>query len=210
MITYIDLSHAIIDNMPTHPYDVVAGFPTRLTPIATYQKDGVANHALSATVHMGTHIDAPGHFTANDKKITDFPLSTFIGKAVVIDVQSKYEIGLEDVRNKVEAHDIVLFCTGFDTHFNQPDYFHEHPVLTRECAQYLVEQKVKMVGVDMPSVDKAPYEIHKLLLSNDILIIENLTNVQKLLGYTYIEVIALPLNIDAHGSPARVIAKIEA
>ncbi len=65
-----------------------------------------------------------------------------------------------------------------------------------------------MVGIDFPSVDKAPYAVHSLLLSHDILIIENLTNLEQLQHYKNIELIALPLKIDAHGSPARVIAKV--
>jgi arylformamidase len=40
------------------------------------------------------------------------------------------------------------------------------------------------------------------------LIIENLINLEKLLGKDF-EIIALPLKIDAHGAPARVIAKVK-
>lgn len=201
---YIDLTHIVSDNMPVFPGDT----PVQLKSIVTVEEYGVANHMLTGSLHMGTHIDAPGHFIAGDKKITDFSISTFIGPAVCIDARGKQEIGIDTVINKVSAHDIVLFYTGFDVHYFQKNYFYDYPILSQECAQYLVDMHVKMVGLDCPSVDKAPYVIHKLLLGNEILIIENLTHLEKLLPCRTIELIAFPLNIDAHGAPARVVAKI--
>lgn len=201
---YIDLTHTVIDNLPSHPQDV----PTKLTPTAVYKEHGVANHALYGSVHMGTHIDAPGHFTGIDKKITDYSVDVFIGNGICIDVHGVSKVN-RDVCEKYEIHksDIVLFYTGWDLRLHESDYFTGHPVITESCAQYLADKKVKMVGVDFPSVDQAPWAVHKLLLRNDILIIENLTNLSGLVGKKF-EIIALPLKIDAHGAPARVIARI--
>ena len=64
-----------------------------------------------------------------------------------------------------------------------------------------------MVCMDSPSPDRHPFEIHKLLLENSILIAENLTNIEKLLHVRKFEVIALPLNILADSSPARIVAR---
>jgi len=65
-----------------------------------------------------------------------------------------------------------------------------------------------MVGLDMPSPDKYPFEVHKLLFAKNILIAENLTNVEQLLHVESFEVIALPLYIKADSSIARIIARI--
>lgn len=207
-MNYIDLTHTIVNAMPTHPYDVALGFPTQLKAIATYQEHGVSNHALSGSVHMGTHIDAPSHFTDSDKKITDFTLDTFIGQAVCIDARNQKIIN-KDLLTHVPLHKnlIVLFCTEWDARFYEPNYFSQHPTISLECAHYLVDAGVKMVGVDFPSVDQAPFAVHKLLLSNDILIIENLTNLTPLINAKF-DLIALPLKIDADGAPARVIAQV--
>lgn len=51
--------------MPVFPGDV----PVQLRPTVTYKEHGVANHSLYGSLHMGTHIDAPGHFTDRDKTI---------------------------------------------------------------------------------------------------------------------------------------------
>lgn len=71
----------------------------------------------------------------------------------------------------------------------------------------LVRKRVKMIGLDTPSPDKIPFEIHKYLFQNNILIIENLTNLEKLIDGENFEVIALPLKIRADSSIARVIAR---
>ena len=202
---YIDLTHTITNNMPSHPLDITV----QLKSTATYQEHGVANESLYGGVHMGTHIDAPGHFIDNGKKITEFPLTTFIGEAICIDAHNQKIITpslLEHIQLKKDV--IVILYTGWDTCFYESNYFDEHPVISKECAQYLIDAGVKMVGVDFPSVDTAPYAIHTLLLSNDILIIENLTNLSLLANKTF-NLIALPLKIDTNGAPTRVIAEIK-
>ena len=64
-----------------------------------------------------------------------------------------------------------------------------------------------MVGMDTPSPDHAPYKVHKILLGNEILILENLTNLEQLLNKNF-EVIALTPKLEADAAPARVVAKI--
>ncbi len=201
----IDLTWTIDSKMPTHPLDI----PLSLQPTVTVEKDGVSNHNISCSMHIGTHIDAPGHFILHGKSIIDFPLSAFIGNAVVINATNKSSIGVSLLENIIiEKNDIVLFYTGFDKNFYTPNYFTGHPVITPECARYLIDKQVKMVGIDFPSVDQAPYAIHTLLLGNDILIIENLTNLDQLVTQKNITLYAIPLKIDAHGAPARVFAMI--
>lgn len=204
-MNYIDLTHTITNNMPSHPLDI----SVQLQSTAIYHEHGVANESLSGGVHMGTHIDAPGHFVENGKKITDFSIDKFMGKAICIDAR-KHKIITPDLlaHASLQENLIILFYTGWDSQFYTSNYYTEHPIISPECAQYLIDSKIKMVGVDFPSVDNAPYAIHKIFLSNDILIIENLTNLKSLIEKTF-NIIALPLKINAHGSPTRVIAEIK-
>lgn len=203
-MNYIDLTHTITNNMPCHPLDDTI----QIKSTATCHEQGMANESLSGSVHMGTHIDAPGHFIANGKKITDFPIDRFMGQAVCIDARNQKVI-TSDMLADIALHKdiIVIFCTEWDTKLHEPGYYLDHPVISAECTEYLISTGIKMVGVDMPSVDNEPYDIHKLFLSNDILIIENLTNLTDLIGKAF-NIIALPLKIDAHGAPARVIAQL--
>lgn len=88
-----------------------------------------------------------------------------------------------------------------------PAYYEEHPLLDMDLCKFLLKKNIKMLGIDMPSPDKYPFEIHKFLLENKICIIENLTNLDKLLSTKNFEVIALPLKIKADCSMARVLAR---
>jgi len=48
--------------------------------------------------------------------------------------------------------------------------------------------------------------VHKILLSAEVLIIENLTNLEALLGIDAFDVVALPANLQCEAAPIRVIA----
>lgn len=65
-----------------------------------------------------------------------------------------------------------------------------------------------MIEDNMPSPDKYPFEAHKLLLKNNIYIMENLTNLDKLLEAQGFEVIAFQLKIRADSSMTRSIARV--
>ena len=59
--------------------------------------------------------------------------------------------------------------------------------------------------MDMPDPDYPPYKYHKKFLKAGILILENLTNLQNLIGIDDFEVLALPLKIHAEASFVRAV-----
>ena len=65
-----------------------------------------------------------------------------------------------------------------------------------------------MIGMDMCSPDKPPFPIHKILLGNDILIIENLTNLQQLSGKRF-TVYAFPAKFQLDGALVRVVVEVK-
>jgi kynurenine formamidase len=93
--------------------------------------------------------------------------------------------------------------------FDRAEYYHNHPVVSKELAQLFIERHVKMICLDTPSPDRDPFDIHKLLLENNVLIAENCTNFDRLTNKNQFEVIALPLRIHTDSSPARIIARVK-
>ena len=69
-----------------------------------------------------------------------------------------------------------------------------------------IENNIKMIGFDMPSPDRFPFESHKILLKNEIFILENLCNIEKLLNAKEFKIAAFPLKIEAEGSLVRAVA----
>ena len=93
-------------------------------------------------------------------------------------------------------------------HYHESIYFDNIPAMSEEVARYLVDSKVKMVGLDTGSADnREHYPIHKILLGGDVLIIENMTNLTQLAGKEF-TVYALPLKLEVDGAPTRAIAEI--
>jgi len=108
----------------------------------------------------------------------------------------------------IRAGGIVLIFTGFDKKFRENEYYEKYPEISLDFAQKLIDLKVKLVGMDIPSPDRSPFKVHKLLLAKEILIIENLTNLEKLVSVPKFEIIALPAKLETEAGFVRVIAKI--
>jgi arylformamidase len=200
MSKLIDLSVLINNNTPVYPGDpkVVIEQAGELT------QDGYSDQKLTMGNHVGTHLDAPAHMVAGGKTLDQFPIDRFVGRGVLIE-----GFDLETIQQKdLQPGDVVLFMTGMSEKYHDADYFHDYPAMPDEAAAYLASKKVSMVGVDTGSVDNQDkFPIHKSLLQNEVLIIENLTNLKELMGKEF-RVIALPLRLEVDGAPARVVAEI--
>lgn len=183
----------------------------------TIEKDGWNASSLTFYSHCGTHMDAPVHFNVSKQTIDKIPVSDFVSKAWVIDVRHIGSKGLitvshipEDVLNKFSSGDSLIFWTGWSQYVNTPKYRDDLPRISEDLAIWCVENKVKMIGVEPPSVAdvnniEEVTKIHQILLKS-VVIIEGLTNLEKLQS-NCVELIALPLKIGGgDGAPARVIA----
>lgn len=198
----IDLSVLLDSETPVYPGDP----KTKLETLTSVDNDGHFDTYISTVTHTGTHIDAPAHMIKDGKTLNEFPASHFVGRGIYIKVENKV-FDLEKIKQAgIQEGDIVLFNTGMDKYYQEPIYFEDYPVLPEEVAQYLVTQKIKMVGLDTGSADIVEgFPVHRLLLGGDVLIIENMTNLSKLEGKDF-QVCALPLKLNVDGAPTRAIA----
>jgi kynurenine formamidase len=202
----IDLTHTIQHFMPVYPGDA----ETVLEQSKHISKDYYNNHQLSINMHAGTHIDGPMHLLDVQQYIDEFPVEQFVGEAVLLDVCGVSAITYqEEYEELIQEEQIVIVYSGHGELYGQPSYFTDYPVLTEEFVDLLIRKRVKMIGLDTPSPDKYPFDMHKKLFGNHILIIENLKHVERLLGINAFEIIALPLRIQADSSIARVIARVK-
>lgn len=200
--TIIDLTHPLDNSTPTHPLDEKLS----LEKYKTLEADHYNDWRICASMHVGTHIDGPGHLTDSKELLSDRPIGSFIGKGYLIDARNK-NIDVSLLDNFPDEKDlVVLIMTGCDRDFNSPHYFTNHPVIQPDFAEALVKQSVKMVGIDFFSPDRYPFPIHKLFFTHHILLIENLTNLEKLVNIKDFLVVALPLKTKTDSSLARVIA----
>lgn len=201
---YIDLSFDINEQSPVYPGDPA----TSIKPAGVFDKDGYNDHYVSIGTHVGTHIDAPLHMLANGKSLDKFPIEHFVGRGVYIKMENK-KFDLNKLKQAdIRQGDIVIFHSGMSDEYGKETYFEDYPAMPEEIAKYLVEKKIKMVGLDTCSPDHEEFIAHKILLAGEVLIIENLTNLNGLEGKKF-TVYALPIKLQIDGAPARVIAELK-
>jgi len=186
-------------------------------PWTKIKNDGYNLELLFLSSHSGTHIDAPFHFVENGARIHEISVSRLVGMAILIKLQKKanQSISKNDIINFEKKHhiitknSIVIFSTGWHKNLNKKNYFEKNPGLSTSAAKYLASKKINLVGIDSPSIDlgsEKDFSVHHILLKNNILIVENLTNLKKIQGIHF-NLVVLPLKLkNATGSPVRAIA----
>jgi kynurenine formamidase len=200
---YIDLTMPLDEKTPVFP-----GSPKpEIYTISTIESKGYNEKKVSFSLHTSTHIDAPRHMLVNGKTLSDFTIDYFIGEAIVLDVSNQKEINVD--LTDIRKNEIVFFYTGRSKYNDQSNYFKDNPVLSEKTAQRLIEKQVKIIGIDSFTPDNEPYLIHKMLFKHDILIVENLVNLERLIGKRF-KCYILPFKVkDADGAPCRVIAEVD-
>lgn len=184
----------------------------------TVSNDGWNARTLHLYSHSGTHMDAPLHFEASLQTIDQIPLDACMGKAWVVSLDGlapKTPITvahLGDVANSFRQGEALILRTGWSRHIHDPNFFRDNlPPISADLANWMVEQGVRMVGVEPPSVADvndlaAVTEIHKILLGGDVIIVEGLVNTEQISGQSCFFG-ALPLKIaDGDGAPCRAFA----
>lgn len=203
---YLDLTHAYTDAMPVYPGDT----PPQWIQQASIANDGYVHFQVTASLHVGTHIDAPSHFIEQGKVLSEIPLSRFTGRGVLLDARGHTHIDTDLLKDvTINSGDVVLVHTGFSKFFGEKTYFEEFPEMTEAFARRLVELGVHMVGMDTPSPERdLPFPCHKILLGSEVLILENLTGLDQLMNVEAFEIMAFPPKFAFDGAPVRVVAAV--
>ncbi len=211
MIIY-DVSVPVRARMPVYPGDP----QVEIESWAAIARGDAANlSCLRFGAHTGTHVDASAHFIEGGRKVADLSLDALIGEAQVLEIASDVReittehLSAKDFNNSTR----VLFKTrnssfwGNDTQSFREDFAY----LTPDVARLLVESGVRLVGIDYLSIEEygsKTHETHKILLSNEVVIIESL-NLSHVPAGMY-ELICLPLKIaegSGDGAPARTVLR---
>jgi kynurenine formamidase len=151
----VDLSHPFGDKSPLWPYfeDV------KIERVHYHAKSGVLSQRVTTVMHCTTHADSPGHVIEGAAFTHEIPLENYYGTGVVVDIpKGKWEVitaeDLENATPKIQEGDIVIIHTGWHRYWgDNRQYFAYSPGLSREAGQWLVDKKVKAVGVDQQALD---------------------------------------------------------
>jgi arylformamidase len=207
-----DISRTLSNDLAEWPGDEPCRF--RLTREKT-KGASVNLGAISMSVHNGTHADARFHFDADGESIEKASLQTYLGRATVVDLwqafldsKEKHLITIEDLRPSAEAiaaTSRILVKTGRWT--DSTVFPKQIPVIAADVPAWLQKNGVKLLGLDLPSVDEIDsksLQNHHALAHAGIAIIESLDLTNVASGIYHLA--ALPLKIDGgDGAPMRAI-----
>lgn len=122
-----------------------------------------ASEIITLSTHVGTHLDAPWHYAPTSegkpaKTIDQIPLEWCYGDGVLLDFTHKRAgelISVDDVKQaldninyRLKPFDIVLIRTDASKHFGEETYERIHPGMGRESTLWLIEQGIKVMGID--------------------------------------------------------------
>lgn len=203
----LDVSVPLAAGMPAYP-----GNPDfELQPLKRIAQGGSSNVSrLILGTHTGTHVDAPKHFIDDGASVESLSLELLLGRARVVEILRRGGISAEDLSAAGLREDLrVLLKTPNSALWNSTAFHEDYTHLSEGGARYLVEQGVKLVGIDYLSVEqfrKPGAPAHRMLLSNGVIIIEGL-NLSDAEPGMY-EMYCLPLPVTGgDGAPARVVLK---
>ena len=187
MSDWVDLSQPLFKGMPRAAAHGEPSFWVDEVAHETTAGEIVARIThLDMAAHVGTHVDAAIHFVPGGRTIDEYPLDAFSGPGVALDVRREgvepLDAGeLATAQPAVEPGDVVLLWFGYAERFRDEGYG-DHPYLTADAADWLVERGVRLLGVDTVTPDLPgphrpegfDFPVHRRLLGSDVLIVENL------------------------------------
>jgi arylformamidase len=215
----VDLTLGISSNIRVFPGSPQPSF----IKWSKFDIHGYDSEVMFLSTHTGTHMDAPCHFISGTATIDEIEVNRFVcNNALLLKIEKESNqtisrndiIGVEKEEDddgggeEIKEKDTIVFFTGWENHIEKDNYISDNPGLSADAAKYLAEKKVNAVAIDSPSIDPGidnSFKSHKILLSNNILIIENLCNLEKFNGRRF-NLIITPLKlIGVTGSPVRAI-----
>lgn len=169
--------------------------------------DAQKNEKKDLTGHLGTHFDVMNK---------EFPLEYTQRNAVVFDVSfvKDRDIDVCDIdSDKIDSGMFVAFYTGFieSEKYGSQRYFKEHPQLSDELIERLLEKNVSIIGVDFAGVRRGKEHTPKdqYCAESGVFIVENLCNLRAVVGKEKIVIHTYPMSlVGLTGLPCRAIAEV--
>jgi len=237
-VRLIDLSMEVYQGMPVYPsvakpVSVDLENHEQMARSMGTDKFGVThlpNHCLIVTGdHVGTHIDSWGHVKPDAPRAEGIPLEYCYGDGVVLNLTHKQpgdEIWPEDLEQALAAInyrlkplDIVLLRTDAARKRFSQEYLTDHPGMTKEAVHWLLDQGIKVMGIDAIGFDPpVPYmfqrrkfwEAHRVMLEREYYHLENLCNLDQIPVPYGFKVCVFPIKYrGASAAPVRAVAIIE-
>lgn len=203
---FIDITVPISNAMPTWPADPGVS----ILPASRIEEGDLANvTSICMGSHTGTHLDPPSHLIEGAPSSDQVPLERMIGECRVVEVgPTEGSIGADELGAFLPFDtERLLVKTSNSRLWSQPAFFPDFVSLSPDAAQLLVDEGVRLVGMDYLSIEAFASEdlaVHRTLFTNDVIVLEGLDLTSADPGHY--QLIALPLSMQGmDGVPVRAI-----
>ena len=222
----VDLSHSLHSGIPLWPGDPD---PT-LEIVADLDRDGFFLRRFALGEHSGTHVNSPRSFHAQGIGIDEYPASSFVAPAVVIDVRDAVQsnpdyllrvdtlLEWEREHGPAPAGSLVLLRTGWEEKWEDAAEYlgdsgdgtlHFPGFGVHALGVLLTQRGVGGIGIDTHGVDggkDTTFSINRRVLERPRIVLENLCNLDKVPPVGATLVIGVLRLKGGSGSPASVLA----
>ena len=211
---FIELGHTVEHGLVTYkglPPPVISEHMSREASKAYYAHGTEFQIGRIEMVgNTGTYVDAPFHRYSHGVDLSELPLQSLADLPGIRITGSKTPANDMDLfQGKDLAGKAVLVHTGWSRHWRSEKYFDNPPFLTRKAAEFLVQSRAALVGIDSMNIDDINDKsrpVHSILLEANIPVAEHLTNLAELPpeGFRFF---AIPVKVKSFGTfPVRAFA----
>lgn len=223
----VDLTHTLHPDFQTYSGEKQID----LKKVFSLKKDGYNLNGYNlSNEHVGTHMDAPFHFSDRDSADA-IPAQNLVGALAVIDITDKTRLNsdaqltMEDLKawerkwGRIPDGAVVAMYSGWERYVNYPQFRNadskgimHFPGFHIDAINYLLEMRsVKGIMVDTLSLDygkSADFAVHYKWLPSNRWGIECAANLGKLPASGATVVVGGPKIAGATGGPSRVLALV--
>ena len=203
---FLDISSPLEPGMPSFPGDP-AFAADRVRSIE--RGDPYNLSSLRLGTHAGTHVDPPLHFVPGGVGVDGLDLDVLQGPCRVVELPTSVRtVSAAALRPAVPVGPRLLLKTSNSARWRtEAAFFPDFAALETSAADWLVDQQVRLVGIDSLSIESDPsgrFPVHHRLLGAGVVIVEGL-RLDGVTAGTY-DLRVLPLRISGgDGGPARAV-----
>ena len=220
----IDLGHEFFTGMSN-----ISGSAVVFWPVDTFAsmrkitggKLAMESRMMLIPEHCGTHLDVPRHFVEDGLDVENVPLEQLILPGHLLDFTHKSNgeaITIGDFEEAEERSGQIIgpgkatICwTGVDKDWGKPGFAMDRPFVPTDAAQWLVDRQITIFCTDLIGMDDPSewwWPTHEIWLRNGICMIQQMCNLDKLVGKEFL-LVCLPLKMrDGTASPVRPVALV--
>jgi kynurenine formamidase len=221
-----DLTHPLTTSFPAF----VPGEEAVRRTTVTIEANGYYMQEWRLIEHIGTHVDAPGHFVAGGRLAPQLTPSELIVPAVVVDIARRAArdpdtvVTVEDLRAFERRHGriprgaAVLMHSGWGAKVGDPAAYRgadaagtlHFPGFGADATEWLLRRRgIRGVGVDTLSIDpgsSTTFDTHLAVAGADRYGLENLANLDRIPRRGATIVVGLIPYEEGSGGQARILA----